>query len=1277
MKRRRNFIALLTMFSILVGTLSALWETPVQAAVPGVDFPVVDYYTDPNHVSDEDFFGVWNNQKWTTPPMLNYEAYPDLNAVKEAVCSGDYVTAKDEMLKYYKNKFSENFRLELKGTGKTAQYLSYLKYKNNMLMTENADAKSVAAMSVDDDWGWVEADVTSLLTASDFHDMEKTLSLFLVALNKDDSVIEIKSRECGEEYAPRIEVSVNNETVTFPVLEDAYISAGTNTSVTFGTQDANLLKVAESTTSIGKLDDPVDENTFRSYFKFNFDSIVRGDTVSKAVLKVYARNAGGTGKKDMLLNHSGETTWRETTISWGCGDITHHIYSFDGEIPGWDMTKAAFANPRIVTNPIRFGGEAGRVLGYYHTTKNEEVMYHLIRMMISYVKMKPDPTFNNNLSSGNRSYNLSRIVAYATQSDMMTPDVFTGFVKYFKVLGDYVYTEKAFNPGNNWGVYESDGLICLAWIFSELTVAPQWEEKALERLEYMSAQVSFADGSSVECSPSYASESLGLLTETLLEIIRFVGKDVDVLNFSDEFNDRIYRQAKYIVDTTGPGFVSQQFGDSLGYAGGDYTSYLKNATEVISADDILWAAEGGTSGNKGTPPDYTSVFYPVKGEAVMRSDWSEDGLYLHINNDKGRKSHAHADDLSVIVFANGRYLLVDPLIYVYNPQDNPIRQWLFSTRAHNSVIINNTSQVVKKSDPDPGETSGWETNDAFDYVKMMTELTQGYKHTRDVMFIKNKFWIINDLLEPDNKTSLNQYEQLWHFLPEANISVDPATMETRTNFGDADMKVIPVDTMDYEPVQNFYVEDFQESGNLESLRQDDTSSGIKVGYFSSHNGSVTNAEYSSYRKVNVAGDTTFNTILFPVTVMNDYDVETMAIPTDLEESQAAAIEIDYTNKKSLAKTKGVYYNLLDESQIAERTVRNYSTDGKTMYIESEGNVLSSVILRGGSHVKDTTKDVELIKSANNVDAVSVKWQSNSIFIDSMNELNLEDITVYTNERKIYDIYVNGVALEQGAFKTQGRYIYFGGNPIIPDDTVVVLPDTTPDNSPNNTHGNGNDNSGTQGGGTQGGSQGNTSGGSAQGGAISGGSNSSKYSDVEEGRWSQVYIEKLSEMGVLSGFGDATFGPERDIKRDEFIKVLLEAFKIPATDEGESTFNDVNDGEWNEKYIKTAARLGIINGISPNEFGTGLSVSRQDAAVMIKRTLDYLNLEFPKGDATTVLSDIESVDEYAAQSVDLLVSQGIIIGNENGEFVPKGNISREQIAKIVVLTLEKSGYAFEE
>ena len=993
-----------------------------------------DYYTDPGLITDKKFFGVWSGTDWTTKPMLNYTEYPGLSPVKNAVVSGDYTTAKSELLRYYKDKCSD-FLLSSKAEGNTKQYIDYLMYKNNMLNSTIAGVKAKNVLTADDEWNWLEADITDIFTASDFHSNEKTYSFILTALNKDNSVIEIKSSEYGQNCEPVVEAVVNGKTVSFKAVEDAYISAGTNTNKTFGSLDKNVLKVAESSTSIGKLDDPVDENTYRAYLKFDFDSIAKGNKVTKAVLKVYARNAGETGKKDMILFSSGENAWQESTISWGCGDITHNMYSFDGDpMPGWDMTKAAYANARIVTNPIRFEDTAFGVLGHYQTYGNEEIMYHLIRMLISYVTMKPDPAFNNNLSTAQRTYGFARLISYAVQSPMMTPDVFAGFLKYFKISGDYLQSDEGFNSNNNWGVYQSAALLGLSWMYDEIITSPAWESTALDRLSFMAGNVNMADGASVESAVDYSTQSLGLFTNRLSSIVRIVGKDKSELGFSDGFRNELYKQAKFIMDTTGPGVVAPQWGDDNSYTT-NYKSDLLTTGNLVGAEDLLWT---GSDGSKGTEPDYKSVLYPVKGMAVMRSDWSKNALWLHINNDKARTSHGHADDLSVIVFANGRYLLADPLIYLYNPTDNPIRQWLLGTNGHNTVMINNGTQKMSNKDSDPGLVSDWETNEAFDYVKMMTEAYEGFKHTRNVMFVKNKFWIINDLLEPDNKTTKNQYEQLWHFLPDADISVDSVSMETRTNFGDGDIKVIPVDTQDYAPVKNFTIEGYKSSGGKDSYKQDSTSSGIKVGYYSAKYGAVTDAEYSSYRKVNVAGDTTFNTILFPVTTTDDYDVEATALKTGKASTEASALKLTYSHKKTKAKSTGIFYNLLDEQSKGECTADIYSTDGQTMYVENEDGVLSSAILRDGTHIKDTSGDVELIKSLGNIGAISVKWQSGDIYIESMNELKLDDITIYNGGVQTDNVYLNGVAINENEFKTEGRYVYFGKSPIIPDKKETLL-----------------------------------------------------------------------------------------------------------------------------------------------------------------------------------------------------------------------------------------------
>ena len=59
---------------------------------------------DPKHMSDEDFFGVWNGSTWTTESKFKYESYPDLAKVEAAAKLGDYELAKLELLNYMKER---------------------------------------------------------------------------------------------------------------------------------------------------------------------------------------------------------------------------------------------------------------------------------------------------------------------------------------------------------------------------------------------------------------------------------------------------------------------------------------------------------------------------------------------------------------------------------------------------------------------------------------------------------------------------------------------------------------------------------------------------------------------------------------------------------------------------------------------------------------------------------------------------------------------------------------------------------------------------------------------------------------------------------------------------------------------------------------------------------------------------------------------------------------------------------------------------------------------
>ena len=60
---------------------------------------------DPMQLSDEEFLGKWDSSvnAWIEKPYFDYDKYEGLTPVKEAVKNGDYKTAKNELLEYYRS----------------------------------------------------------------------------------------------------------------------------------------------------------------------------------------------------------------------------------------------------------------------------------------------------------------------------------------------------------------------------------------------------------------------------------------------------------------------------------------------------------------------------------------------------------------------------------------------------------------------------------------------------------------------------------------------------------------------------------------------------------------------------------------------------------------------------------------------------------------------------------------------------------------------------------------------------------------------------------------------------------------------------------------------------------------------------------------------------------------------------------------------------------------------------------------------------------------------
>lgn len=148
------------------------------------------------------------------------------------------------------------------------------------------------------------------------------------------------------------------------------------------------------------------------------------------------------------------------------------------------------------------------------------------------------------------------------------------------------------------------------------------------------------------------------------------------------------------------------------------------------------------------------------------------------------------------------------------------------------------------------------------------------------------------------------------------------------------------------------------------------------------------------------------------------------------------------------------------------------------------------------------------------------------------------------------------------------------------------------------------------------------------------------------------------MGVISGTSDTTYSPQNQIRRADFITLLVRMLKLDG--EISESFDDVTKDKYYYETVSLAKSLGIISGVGDNKFNPEGSITRQDMMVMTYNALDKLNMaDMPESDLSE-FTDKNNVADYAYESVSHLVGAGYISG-DNGNLNPKGNTTRAETA----------------
>lgn len=92
----------------------------------------------------------------------------------------------------------------------------------------------------------------------------------------------------------------------------------------------------------------------------------------------------------------------------------------------------------------------------------------------------------------------------------------------------------------------------------------------------------------------------------------------------------------------------------------------------------------------------------------------------------------------------------------------------------------------------------------------------------------------------------------------------------------------------------------------------------------------------------------------------------------------------------------------------------------------------------------------------------------------------------------------------------------------------------------------------------------------------------QFSDVKQSSEFSTAINALKEAGVLEGYSDGTFKEGNEINRAELLKIVLEAQYDSGDIVGSNCFSDVTN-QWYAKYVCFAKEKGVVSGYEDGTF----------------------------------------------------------------------------------------------
>lgn len=177
----------------------------------------------------------------------------------------------------------------------------------------------------------------------------------------------------------------------------------------------------------------------------------------------------------------------------------------------------------------------------------------------------------------------------------------------------------------------------------------------------------------------------------------------------------------------------------------------------------------------------------------------------------------------------------------------------------------------------------------------------------------------------------------------------------------------------------------------------------------------------------------------------------------------------------------------------------------------------------------------------------------------------------------------------------------------------------------------------------------------------------------QGHWAEETVIGLTYRGIVSGYPDHTFRPDRVITRAEIAAILVRALRLEPGSREETVFQDsAAIPSWARNAVAAAVREGLVKGYPQRDgtvaFAPGRAISRTEMACITARVLEQrVGMIEP---AQPGFTDAAGIPAWARAGVGIALAKGLISGYPDGSFRGDRPVTRAEAAVMIDRLLEK-------